>query len=162
MFDRINGILMAFGHNLPLKLLALFLAVSAWWFVARENNTLVSFDVPIEIRNVPKGLMLTSKVDRQAEVRFQGPSYILSGFKPSDISMTLDLSDSKLGHQTVKFNLQSVKVPAGIRVQGVFPRSVDVILEKTERRNIPVSAKIKDWALIQSRIRNIEIDPREV
>ena len=162
MVYRINKILMASGRNLPLKLLALFLAVSAWWFVAKENHVLVSFSVPVEIRNIPKGLTLTNKLDRQVEVRLQGPSYILSGFKPSDISMALDLYNGKPGHQTVNFDLQAIKIPAGVQVQRIFPQAVDVVLEQTERRSIPVSARIKRLKLIQHRISGIEIEPREV
>ena len=162
MVDRIDKILMASGRNLPLKLLALFLAVSAWWFVGKENNVLVSFSVPVEIRNIPKGLTLINKIDRQVEVRLQGPSYVLSGFKPTDISMTLDLFNGKPGHQTVNFDLQAIKIPAGVQVQRVFPQAVDVVLVQMERRSIPVSAKIKGWKLIQHRIRSIEIEPKEI
>jgi len=150
------------GRNLPLKLLALFLAISAWWFVARENQVLVSFNIPIEARNIPKGMTVTNKLDRQVEVRLQGPSYILSGFKHSDISMGLDLSDGKQGHQAVKFDLKTIKAPAGVRVQSVYPQAIDVILEQTERRNIPVSLRIKGSELIQHRISSIEIEPHEV
>jgi len=162
LVDKVDNILTAGGRNLPLKILALFLAVSAWWFVARENNVFVSFSVPIEIRNTPKGLTLTNKIDRHVEVRLQGPSYILSGFKPSDMSMTLDLSNGKPGHQTVNFDLQAMKMPVGIQIQRVFPQAVDVVLDWTERRNIPVSVKIKELKLIQHRIRSIEVEPQEV
>lgn len=138
MINRINNILMA---NLPLKLLALFLAISAWWFVARENNMIVSFSVPFEIQNIPKELLLANRIERQVEVRLQGPSYILSSFKPSEFSVTLDLSNGKPGHQTVKFDLKKIQVPAGVRIQGVFPQAVDVVLKRTEPRNIPVSLR---------------------
>ena len=85
------------GRNLPLKLLALALAVSTWWFVAGESKVLVAFNVPLEIRNVPRGLTLTNQVDRQVEVRLQGPSSLLAGFKSSDISMALDLGNGRPG-----------------------------------------------------------------
>jgi len=43
------------SQNLGLKVVALALAVGAWWFVAGESKVLVSFTVPLEMRNVPKG-----------------------------------------------------------------------------------------------------------
>ena len=150
------------GRNLPLKLLALGLAVSAWWFVAGESKVLVGFNVPLEIRNVPKGLTLTNQVERQVEVRLQGPSSLLTGFKTSDISMALDLSEGKPGRQTVKFDIRTVKVPPGIQVQRIFPPNIDVVLERTERRSIPVSLRIKGEKSLRNRIRTVEIDPKEI
>ena len=150
------------GRNLPLKLLALALAVSTWWFVAGESKVLVAFNVPLEIRNVPRGMTLTNQVDSQVEVRLQGPSSLLAGFKSSDISMALDLGNGRTGRQTVKFDVRAVKVPPGIQVQRIFPQEIDVVLEKTERRSIPVSLRIKGGKNLRSRIRSIEIDPPEV
>ncbi len=149
-------------HNLALKLLALFLAISTWWFVAGESKVLVGFTIPLEIRNIPKGLTLTNKVERQVEVRLQGPSSLLTGFRPSDISLALNLADGKPGRQTVKFDLRTVKVPPGVQVQRIFPQSIDVVLERTERRPIPVSLRIRGGEAARKRIRSVEIDPPEV
>jgi len=43
------------SRNLGLKVVALLLAAAAWWYVAGESKVLVSFNVPLEIRNMPKG-----------------------------------------------------------------------------------------------------------
>lgn len=150
------------GRNLHLKLLALALAVSAWWFVALENKVLVAFNVPLEIRNVPRGLTLTNQVDSQVEVRLQGPSSLLTGLKPSDVSMALDLGDGKPGRRTVKLDARKVKVPPGIQVQRIFPQEIDVVLERTERRSIPVSLRLKGGKALRNRIQSIEIEPPEV
>ena len=47
-------------QNLGLKIVALVLAVAAWWFVAGESKVLVSFTIPLEIRNVPKDMTITN------------------------------------------------------------------------------------------------------
>jgi YbbR domain-containing protein len=101
-------------------------------------------------------------LEQQIEVRLTGPSSILSNFKPWDISMPLDLSNGKPGRQAVKFNLDAVKVPAGLKIQKVSPNTVEVVLAKIERRNIPVSVKIKEWDFMRNHIRGIEIEPSEV
>jgi len=150
------------GRNLPIKILALVLAIATWWFVVGENKVLVSFDVPLEIRNIPAGMTLTNKVERQVEVRLQGPSSLLTGFKPSDISMALDLSDGRVGRQTVKFDPRKVNVPPGITLQRIFPDTIEVVLERTERRMIPVSLRIKGGNAVRSRIADVEIVPPEV
>jgi len=149
-------------RNLTLKFLALALALVAWWFVAGESKVLVSFNVPLEIRDVPKGMTVTNKVERQVEVRLAGPSSLFAGIKPSDISVAIDLSAGKPGRQTVVLDDRSVKVPPGIKVQRLFPQSVDIVLERTERRNIPVTAKIGGGAVVRRRIQSVEVDPPDV
>ena len=150
------------SQNLVLKVVALVLAVAAWWFVAGENKVLVSFTIPLEMRNVPKGLTMTNKPAREVEVRLSGPSSLLSGMRPSEISAGVDLSAARAGRQYLSLDDRAVKVPSGIKVQRIFPSSIEVILDRTERRMVPVVARIGGGSAVRRRIAKIEIDPPSV
>jgi YbbR domain-containing protein len=150
------------SRNLGLKIVALALAVAAWWFVAGESKVLVSFTIPLEIRNVPKGLTMTNKPEREVEVRLSGPSSLLSGMRPSEISAGVDLSAARGGRQYFTLDDRAVKVPPGIKVQRIFPPSIEVILDRTERRTVPVSARIGGGAEVRRRVAKVEIDPPSV
>ncbi len=149
-------------QNLGLKVVALALAVAAWWFVAGESKILVSFTIPLEIRNVPKGLTMTNKPERQVEVRLSGPSSLLSGMRPSEISAGVDMSSARAGRQYLGLDDRAVKVPPGIKVQRIFPSSIEVILDRTERRMVPVSARVGGGAAVRRRVATVEIDPPSV
>jgi YbbR domain-containing protein len=148
--------------NLWLKVVALALAVAAWWFVAGESKVLVSFTIPLEIRNVPKDMTITNKAERQVEVRLSGPSSLLSGMRPSEISAAVDLAAGRAGRQYFTLDDRAVKVPPGIKVQQIYPSSIEVILERTERRTLPVSARIGGGAAVRKRVAKVEIDPPSV
>jgi len=150
------------SQNLGLKVVALALAVAAWWFVAGESKVLVSFTVPLEIRNVPKGLTMTNKPERQVEVRLTGASSLLSGMRPSEISAGVDLTAAREGRQSFTMDDRAVKVPPGIKVQRIFPSSIEVVLDRTERRTVPVSARIGGGAAVRRRVAKVEIDPPSV
>jgi hypothetical protein len=150
------------SQNLGLKVVALALAVAAWWFVAGESKVLVSFTIPLEIRSVPKGLTMTNKPGRQVEVRLSGPSSLLSGMRPSEISAGVDLSAARAGRQYFTLDDRAVKVPPGIKVQRIFPSSIEVILDRTDRRAVPVSARIGGGAAVRKRVAKIGIDPPSV
>ena len=150
------------SRNLGLKVVALALAVAAWWFVAGESKVLVSFTIPLEIRNVPKGLTMTNKPEREVEVRLSGPSSLLSGMRPSEISAGVDVTAAHAGRQYFTLDDRAVKVPPGIKMQRIFPPSIEVILDRTERRAVPVSARIGGGAAVRRRIAKVEIDPPSV
>jgi hypothetical protein len=150
------------SQNLGLKAVALALAVAAWWFVAGESKVLVSFTIPLEIRNVPRGLTMTNKSEREVEVRLSGPASLLSGMRPSEISAGVDLTAARSGRQFFTLDDRVVKVPPGVKVQRIFPASIEVILDRTERRTVPVSARIGGGAAVRRRVAKVEIDPPSV
>ena len=150
------------SQNLLLKAVALALAVAAWWFVAGESKVLVGFTIPLEIRNVPKGLTMTNKPEREVEVRLSGPSPLLSGMRHSEISASVDLTAARTGRQYFTLDDRAVKVPPGIKVQRIFPPSIEVILDRTERRMVPVSVRIGGGAEVRKRVAKVEIDPPSV
>ncbi|MDO8737754.1 YbbR-like domain-containing protein [Candidatus Deferrimicrobium sp.] len=150
------------SQNLGLKVVALVLAMAAWWFVAGESKVLVSFTIPLEIRNVPKGMTITNKAERQVEVRLSGPSSLLSGMRPSEISAAVDLAAGRAGRQYFTLDDRAVKIPPGIKVQRIFPSSIEVTLDRTERRTVPVSARIGGGTAVRRRVAKVEIDPPSV
>ena len=150
------------SQNLGLKLVALALAMVAWWFVAGESKVLVSFTIPLEIRNVPKDMTITNKAERQVEVRLSGPSSLLSGMRPSEISAAVDLSSGHVGRQYFTLDDRTVKVPPGIKVQRIYPSSIEVVLDRTEHRMVPVAARIGGGSAVRKRVANVEIDPPTV
>ena len=150
------------SQNLGLKMLALALAVAAWWFVAGESKVLVSFTIPLEIRNVPKEMTITNKVERQVEVRLSGPSSLLSGMRPSEISASVDLAAGHVGRQFFTMDDRAVKVPPGIKLQRIYPSSIEVVLDRTERRMVAVAVRIGGGAAVRKRVAKVEIDPPSI
>lgn len=151
-----------FRKNLGLKVLALVLAIVLWWIVGGERNVLVGFAVPLEIRNIPEGMALTNKVDRLVDVRIAGPSTLISGFEQKEISVVVDLSGAKPGRDIIPLTERAVKVPAGFRVDRVYPPSVEVVLEKLVRKTLPVIPRIGGSSAIRDRIEKKEVDPPSV
>jgi len=150
------------SQNLGLKIVALALAVAAWWFVAGESKVLVSFTIPLEIRNVPREMTITNKVERQVEVRLSGPSSLLSGMRPSEISASVDLAAGHAGRQYFTLDDRSVKVPPGVKLQRIYPSSIEVVLDRTERRMVAVAVRIGGGAAVRKRVAKVEIDPPSI
>jgi hypothetical protein len=82
--------------------------------------------------------------------------------RPSEISAGVDLTAARAGRQNFTLDDRAVKVPPGIKVQRIFPPSIEVILDRTERRTVPVSARIGGGAAVRRRVAKVEIDPPSV
>jgi len=148
-----------FQRNLGLKGLALGLSILLWWFVAGESNVQVGFAVPLEIRNIPQGMAITNKVERQVDVRLAGPPTLINGLQQKEISAVIDLSGVKKGKETIPLTERSVEVPAGFRVERVYPSSVEIVLEKLVRKTLLVRPRIGGTPEVRSRIEKTEVDP---
>ncbi|HZW35588.1 MAG: CdaR family protein [Deltaproteobacteria bacterium] len=148
-----------FRKSLGLKAVALVLAVALWWFVAGESKVQVGFVVPLEIRNVPPGLTITNKVERQVEVRLAGPPSLLGTLNPADISAAIDLAGANAGKKMVPLDDRSIKAPPGLKVQHVYPATIDVYLERLESRSLPVFVRFIGVSEARRRVSKIEILP---
>ena len=149
-------------RNLGLKALALGLSFLLWWFVGGESNVQVGFAVPLEIRNIPGGMALTNKVERQVDVRLAGPSTLINTVEQNEIAAVIDLSGAAPGRGIIPLTERSVKAPAGFRVERVYPSSVEVVLEKLERKTVPVVPRIGGDSEILAKIVKTEVEPASV
>ncbi|HSQ53708.1 MAG TPA: CdaR family protein [Candidatus Bathyarchaeia archaeon] len=148
-----------FRRNLGLKALALGLAILLWWFVAGESNVHVGFAVPLEIRNIPADMAITNKVDRQVDVRLAGPPTLINGLQQNEISAVIDLSGMKEGKEIIPLTERSVEVPSGLRVERIYPPSVEIVLKELVRKTLPVRARIGGTPEVRSRIEKTEVNP---
>ena len=49
-------------NNWPIKLLSLAFALFLWLFVMGEQDTEIGYTVPLEVKNVPKGLIIANQI----------------------------------------------------------------------------------------------------
>ncbi|MEJ2698087.1 MAG: CdaR family protein [Desulfuromonadales bacterium] len=135
MFERLK-------ENWLLKLLALAFAVTLWFFVMGERNVEVGYAVPLELKNVPKGLMVANDVPSLIDVRISGPRTLLMNLRPSDISITVDLSDLQPGVTSFKRLEERLNIPSGLKVTRLSPSFVDVKLERIRDKQVPVKVDL--------------------
>jgi len=132
-------------RDLPLKLLALALAVGLWLIVAREPVVERHLEVPLGIQNVPAGFELVEVPDAVA-VRVRGASSNVSGLGPGDVMAILDLTGEHPGPRRF-FDMLSagrLQVPFGVEVTRVVPPTVAIALERTgSPRAVPIVPAIE-------------------
>src|SRR5437867_9864468 len=110
--ERIRG---AFTRNLPLKTLSLLISFSLWFFVNfGERDTEESLKVPLELRNVPAHLLITSPRVDFIDLRVIGPRTLLGRIDRNRLSMALDLTGVRPGPAVFRVDTESLSLPRGV------------------------------------------------
>ncbi len=125
-------------QNWLLKLLSLVFAVVLWFFVMGEQKLEVGYAVPLELQNIPPGLMVANEVPRLIDVRISGPRTVLMNLKQSDISLSVDLADLEPGVTSFKRLEERLNLPNALKVTRLSPSFVDVKLERIKEKTVPV------------------------
>ena len=151
-------------RDLPLKLLALVLAIALWLRVAGEPVVERHLDVPLGIQNVPAGLELV-EVPEAVAVRVRGASSIVSSLAPGDVMAILDLTDEHPGPRRL-FDMLSagrLQVPFGVEVTRVVPPTIAVGLERTGApRAVPIAPEIDGRPAAGFVVAGISTVPHEI
>lgn len=155
MIPKLLGII---GENWLLKLIALSFALVLWFFVMGERRLEVGFTVPLELKQVPEGMMVANEVPAQVDVRLSGPRTLLMNLGPKDISISVDLSDLKPGVASFKRLDDKLNIPTGIRVTRLSPSFVDIKLERIRSKEVPVQVKLAGRPAEGLRIAAVEVD----
>jgi YbbR domain-containing protein len=129
-------------HNLHLKVVSVVLAALVWSAIANERRVEVPFQSPLEFRNMPQSLELSSDLPTSVQVWVRGPQSTVRQLTTADLAVQLDLIQfDRPGERSYTLTLADVRIPFGVHVTQVIPAQVRVRFEARSRRNIPISPR---------------------
>jgi YbbR domain-containing protein len=149
-------------HNLRLKLISLALAVGLWFALARDPVSEVAVDVPIEFRNIPQDLEISSENVPKAQIRLRGPERVIRRLQPDDIYAEIDLNNGKPGERTFDLTSQQIHQPSELEVVQVVPSQFHIIFDSRLVRQIPVQPRVLGTFAAGYDIERIVVDPTTI
>lgn len=129
-------------HNLGLKLTALALAVGLWLAVARDPVAEVAVDIPVEIRNLPQDLEISSEIVPKAQIRLRGPERIIHQLQSSDVYAALEFNGVRPGERTFDLTAQQIHQPAGLEVVQIVPSQFHLTFDVRLTREVPIQPRV--------------------
>ena len=119
--------------NALLKVLALGISFMLWVTYTSEPPAEVGFPVPLEFSNMSGQMEISGDVPTVIRVRVRGRSSLLRRMVPSDLRLSLDMTDRKEGDTVIKLSPDMVVAPYGATIVGLSPDEFHVILVPRSR-----------------------------
>lgn len=149
-------------RNWHFKLLSLVFSLLLWMFVMGEQKAEVGYTVPLELKNLPAGLVVANEVPSLVDVRISGPRTLLSNLKSSALSMSVDLRGLQPGLTTFKRLDENLNIPSMLRVSRLSPSYVEVKLERIRQKSVPVRVVLSGTLASDISLGSVMVRPSSV
>jgi len=121
------------------KLLSLALAVVIWINVATEPEMSSLISVPVQYKEPPGNLEVSSRLAETVQLEMRGSSGQLRELARSRTAVILDFSKVReAGDRTFSITREETNLPRGIELLRATPAQVRFHFERSERREVPV------------------------
>ena len=131
-----------FFGNLGWKLLSLAVATVLWLIVAREPELATSINVPVEYKNIPDDLDISSGIPDRVYLEVRGSPLRLTRDNLQDAAIVLDLSTvTKAGERTFTVRETNVKLPSGVSFYKAVPSQITLRFDQLVSKTVPIRPK---------------------
>lgn len=128
--------------NWVLKLISFLFAFFLWYFVVGEEKVDMTINVPMEIVNLPRDLVISNQFKRELEVLVSGPRNLIRDITTRKITRTVDLSNAVPGTVEVRNEVTSIQFPRGITIFKVKPPQITLLLDRLIDKEIPIHPEL--------------------
>jgi YbbR domain-containing protein len=152
----------SFRRNKGLKFLALLLAVALWATVGVEEPTETTLSLPLELVNLPSGLMVTSEIPPSIQVRIMGPGSAVRKLTQTRPVQTIDLAGFKRGRHSVPLGPKNFNFPRGIQVTRVQPNPLNLTMAPTMVKALQIQPVLEGNPPEGYEIISIKVRPAQI
>lgn len=129
-------------NNIRLKLLALILAIGAWYAIREViNYEVVIANIPVEIK-IAEGWAVLRQSSDSARVTFRGSQDNIRLIDNKQIKVLIDLgTNSVAGSLDVRLQLKNVKGAQGVRPVRIEPEIIQISTDRESEKTVPVKSR---------------------
>lgn len=124
--------------NWQVKLLSLAIAIALWVFVVGQENSEIVLRMPVEITNVPHGMIVVGDMTDVVEAWVRGPRNLVRIAASQRLIKVVDLRGAKVGEHVFRVETEDLKLPSGVQVMRLSPVTIRVQLVPVAARMLPV------------------------
>lgn len=150
-------------HNWRYKAGSVVLAGLLWLGVVEESELATSVLTPVQYKNVPKDMELSSDVTDKVHLELRGPASKLRPAALADSSVLLDLRGiTQTGDRTFAINQEALVLPSGVRLDRAIPAQVRLHFERRMVKEVPVRSRFRHRPAAGYEIASEKIEPENL
>jgi YbbR domain-containing protein len=126
-------------RNFGWKVTSLGVAFMVWLGLSGSRESTTSITAPVQYRNIPKSLQISSEMVERVHFVLRGPSLTLSRLSSQPFPLIIDLSNVRgPGESTFTISRENADLPEAIMLERAIPSQVRLTLETRVARTVPV------------------------
>ena len=147
-------------HNLGLKALALGAAFALWFNVASEPELATIVSVPVDYRNFPKDLVISSNIVDSVSVEARGPASRLREMQETRVAAVIDFASVHApGERTFTLTGAELRPPRGVTLVRAIPEQLRFRFEHQTSGNVQVEVAYSGALPHGLALEKVTIDP---
>ncbi len=123
-------------------LLSIIFVAGVWFNVTRGGETLRTLDISINFMNLDPGMEILDRSVNAVSLDLSGSSALTKSINTAQVDVRLDLGKAVPGKNSFTITSDNISLPPGIILKNVYPSEVDVDLDITIKKKLPVQV---DW-----------------
>ncbi len=147
-----------------LKLIAVFFAVSLWFYVL--NSEPIQIERKLNINYIlPKGFTIASLSEKEVSLKIKGSKAFIQNIFSNKEKLNVDLNPYFLSSGKkfkVKFYTSDINVPFGVEVLDISPKEMNIELDRLVMMEIPVKLQYIGDVPANRKVKDVSIEPQNL
>jgi hypothetical protein len=155
----------AFRRDPWTKVLAVVIACSVWYLTnVRERDAERIVDLPLVMRRVPRGVVVTEWPLDRVLVTLRGPGPLLDGIDERRSRIVVPLGGIEPGENQIDLKTARVEpeLPGSLSVVRVQPGRITVVAVDLKKRSLPVRVVTTGTVSRGHRVVRVDVEPERV
>lgn len=147
-----------------LKIIAIFFAVSLWFYVLNSEPTQIERKLFINYI-VPKGYVVASLPPSEITIKVKGSKAFIQNIFSNKEKLTIDLNPyfaSSGKNFKVKFYASDISVPFGTEILDISPKEATIELDRSVMMELPIKLQFIGDAPKDRKIKEVEVEPKNI
>lgn len=150
-------------ENWHYKLFAVALSTVFWLLIVDESELATTISAPVEYKDIPRDLEMTSDIDERIRLELRGPASKLRPDLLDNTVVVIDLGPvQRAGEQTFSIRQNNTNLSPGVTLERAVPARVRLQFERRLTRTVPVSVRIGSNPGAGYEVASITAEPRQI
>ena len=153
---------MGMFDNLLYKVVALLIACVLWAAAQGVTDVEQSFDIPVQVENVPDSLVLVEESAHEINLRVMGSRAALRQVTKTVPHYAVSFDGVKAGETRLAVNKDQITLPRGARIAASSPSTLVYALESVSSKTVLVRADLFGELPAGYKLARVTLDPKEI